>query len=280
MVQSFIKYYQFWSLLCMVTVSGVKAQEVSPGQIGEIVFREAELSPSLYNMMTGLETPPTLTYRLPDNYNPDETYPLLVYVPGLHGGPKGNIDNAMTIAGNQGWIAASLPLFKRVVDREEVGQGILVSFQDYPTISRAYSLMLGRLLEQVPNIDPRRSAMVGYSNGALTLGVLITNQDEFILTHFKSFCLVDQGMFHLTDLHKKRTRNARYLILVGDQNDYGRDLKIRGSRLQQDSWQLLGVNLTYHIMGNTGHAYPRKYMKLTGKWIRNESIMETLPTSQ
>ncbi len=56
--------------------------------------------------------------------------------------------------------------------------------------------------EVVPNIDPERSAVVGFSNGALTIAVLVSNHDEFVLSHFKAFCLVDHGMFHLTDLHR------------------------------------------------------------------------------
>ena len=130
--------------------------------------------------------------------------------------------------------------------------------------------MLGRLFELVPNIDRERSAMVGFSNGAITIAVLVSNHDEFTLTHFKSFCLVDHGMFHLSDLHKNLTRESRFLLLVGDKEDFGRDLKIRQSQLQQDSWRLLGVDLSYRILKNTGHEFNRPHMELVGEWLRNE----------
>jgi hypothetical protein len=81
-------------------------------------------------------------------------------------------------------------------------------------------------------------------------------------------------MFHLADLHKKHAKNCRYSIFVGDKQDQGRDLKIRQSQLQQDSWKLFGVNLSYYIMKDTGHGFQDRHMALVGKWLRNESFNE------
>jgi len=244
------------------------AQELAPGKVVEISFPEAELPPILHSMITGATDAPGMTVRLPDDYNPTNTYPLLVYVPGGDGHRNGNIDNARTIAGNKGWIVASLPLFKKSIDRNEPAGGMMVSFEDYPVIAKAYGLMLGRLFKLVPNIDREKSALVGFSNGALTIAVLVSSHDEFILTHFKNFCLVDHGMFHLSDLHKKYARDCRYLLLVGDQEGLGRDLKIRQSQLQQDSWKLLGVNLSYQIMKDTGHEFNERQMALVSEWLK------------
>jgi hypothetical protein len=247
------------------------ARDLVPGKIVEISFPEAELPPTLHSMMTGTTNAPGMTVRLPDDYNPTNTYPLLVYVPGGDGHQNGNIDNAMTIAGDKGWIVASLPLFKKSIDRNEPAGGMMVSFEDYPVVAKAYELMLSRLFKLVPNIDREKSAMAGFSNGALTIAVLVSSHDEFILTHFKNFCVVDHGMFHLSDLHKKYARDCRFLILVGDQEGLGRDLKIRQSQLQQDSWKLLGVNLSYQIMKDTGHEFNERQMALVGEWLRNKT---------
>lgn len=263
-------------LLAMSLCSAsVLAGELEPGKLIEVEFAETHLPPSLYTMVTGTAAPPTLKFRLPDNYSPDKNFPLLVYVPGNHGGPNGNIGNAQAIAGPRDWVVASLPLFKRSLDRDEIGGGIIVSFEDFATLSRAYAIMLGRLFELVPNIDRERSAMVGFSNGALTIAVLVSNHDEFVLSHFRSFCLVDHGMFHLTDLHKKRSRDSRFLILSGDnQGDLGRDLKIRGGQLLQDSWQLVGVDLSFHVMKDTGHEFRGRHMAIVGRWLRHEAFVE------
>jgi hypothetical protein len=226
-------------------------------------------------MITGEKFMPTLTVRLPDDYDSSKSYPLVVYVPGFDGGVTGNIGNAQTIAGPRGWIAASLPLFKKSVDNSEPAGGILVSFEDYPVISKSYAVMLGRLFALIPNIDRMRSAMVGFSNGAITIAVLVSSHDQFILDHFRSFCLVDHGMFHLMDLHKSGARDSRYLILVGDKQDMGRDLKIRQSKLLQDAMQLLHVNLSCEIMKNTGHEFSERHMAIVGRWLRNEVRSES-----
>lgn len=269
-----------WPLVVWLAVASLPfgpsglAQELTPGKVVEISFPETELSPTLHSMLNGTTNAPAITVRLPDDYNPTNTYPLLVYVPGGDGRRNGNIDNARTIAGDKGWIVASLPLFKKSIDRSELAGGILVSFEDYPVIAKVYGLMLGRLFKLVPNIDRDKSALVGFSNGALTIGVLVSCHDEFILSHFRNFCLVDHGMFHLTDLHKKYAHDCRYLILVGDQEDMGRDLKIRGSQLLQDEWKLLGVNLSYQILKDTGHEFQDRHMALVGRWLRNEPLNE------
>ena len=264
-------------ILFLIAVAGTAAthcaaaEELRPGAEIEITFSEAELPPTLCSMMTGDAAPACVSIRLPDDYSPTNTYPLVLYVPGNDGGPKGNLYNAETLAGSHGWIAASLPLFKKAIDRSEPGGGVPVSFEDYPVLSKAYRTMLGRLFERVPNIDRKKSAMVGFSNGAITIGVLLSNHDELILSHFKSFCLVDHGMFHLTDLHKSGARDCRFLILVGDQEDLGRDLKIRGGQLQEDSWKLLGVNVTCRILKDTGHEFNEPQMEVVRDWLRNEA---------
>jgi len=259
------------TLVVLLVGASVFAVEPVPGEVVKISF--PDLSPSLFTMFTGTAVAPTMAYRLPDNYDPAQRYPLLVYVPGYHGGPDGNIENARIIAGNEDWVIASLPLFKNSLDRDEIGRGILVGFDDYSALSKAYATMLGKLFELVPNVDSEQSAMVGFSNGALTVAVLVSNHDEFVLTHFKNFCLVDHGMFHLTDLHKKLARDCRYLILSGDkQSDPGRELKIRGGQLLQESWQMLGIDITFHVMKDTGHEFHEPHMALVGRWLHHEAI--------
>ncbi len=276
---SFKSVIRLLVVACLCSSSHVLAQKLEPGKVAEIEFTDTNFPKTLYSMSTGVDSPPCMTVRLPDDYIPANTYPLLVYVPGLFGGPKGNIYNAQTIAGPRGWIVASLPLFKKTIDKTELLEGTIVSFEDYPIISKAYEIMLGRLFEMVPNIDRERSAMVGFSNGAITIGVLVSCHDEFILTHFKNFCLVDHGMFHLSDLHKKHARESRFLILVGDKEDLGRDMKIRGGQLLQDAYKLLNVNLTCRIMKDTGHEFQDRHMAMVGRWLRNEALDEQKPSA-
>ena len=272
-----IRYYFAGMLLLSLLFSYLSfAQESQskPSKNIEIAFPDADLPSILHTLITGEKAIPTLTYRLPDDYDSTKTYPLLVYVPGGDGGLKGNIYNAQTIAGTNGWIVATLPLFKKTIDKSEPGGGMIVSMEDSPVIAKCYRIMLGKLFDIVPNIDGDRSAMVGFSNGAITLAVLLSSHDEFILNHFKNFCMVDHGMFHLTDLHKKGSRDCRYLVLVGDKMDFGRELKIQRSKLLQDEMKLLGVNLVCEIMKDTGHEFHEKQMAIVRKWLREESTTQ------
>jgi predicted esterase len=264
-------------MLALGNLPAAETKTLQPGQEIEITFADAGLPPTLYSMMNGEAVTPCVTVRLPDDYNPTNIYPLLVYVPGNDGGTKGNIYNAETIAGPRGWIVATLPLFKKSIDRSEPAGGVIISFEDYPVISKAYRTMLGRLFERIPNIDREKSAMVGFSNGSITIAVLVSNHDEFILSHFRNFCMVDHGMFHLADLHKSRARDCRFLLLVGDQEGMGRDVKVRQAQLQQDAWKLLGVNVTCQIMKDTGHEFNQPQMELVGDWLRNDAAKSPSP---
>jgi len=228
--------------------------EILPGQtwgaIQQINFGTKELPENLYSKFTGHEAKSVLQYCLPANYSKTKNYPLVVYVPGYHGHPCGNIENAKDIANGYECIVVSLPLFKAEINRAEIGKGIVVSFADYPVLSQAYKTMFEKFFQAVPNIDRRKSAMVGFSNGAIAIAVLVSSHDEFILERFQSFCLVDHGMFHLTDLHKLPTKDRRFLILVGDRDDFGRDLKLRGAKLVEDSYRLMGLDLESRVLLN------------------------------
>lgn len=237
------------------------------GDIKKIEFSDNELPPNLMSMFTGKEVNSVLQYQLPDNYSTAKQYPLVLYIPGGHGKQGGNMKHAMDIANGHECVVATLPLFQADVDKSEAVKGIIVSFSDYPVISSAYKTMLGKLYEAVPNIDHAKSAMVGFSNGAITIAILVSSHDEYILEHFQHYCIVDHGMFHLTDLHKSPTKKKRFLIYVGDKKEMGRALKIRGAALLEDSSKLLGIDLEHRILTDTGHKLTLDCKKDIGTWI-------------
>jgi hypothetical protein len=85
-----------------------------------------------------------MSVRLPDDYDPCDVYPLMVYIDGLDaqvGGQCGRMDIAQEILGKRGWVIASFPLFKKSLNPKEHRGGKLVGFEDYPTISKAYRVM-------------------------------------------------------------------------------------------------------------------------------------------
>ncbi len=261
----------FLTILLQLNLVNILKAETPKVQI--IEFEVSELPPSLFNLFTGKNTLPYLQYVLPGDYSPDKSYPLLLYIPGFHGHAGGNIKVPQEIAGSHECVVATLPLFKESVDREEVARGLIVSLVDYPTLSEAYNKMLSRLFEEVPNIDKQRSAMVGFSNGAITIAVLVSNHDPFILTNFHSFCMVDHGMFHLMDLHKKHSRDKRYLIMTGDQPEMGRELKLRAAQLLEDSYQLLQIDVESRVLKDTGHELTWSVKQDIGEWVFKETTL-------
>ena len=74
-------------------------------------------------------------------------------------------------------------------------------------------------------------------------------------------------MFHLTDLHKSLSIDRRFLILVGDKEDYGRDQKIRGAKLIQDSYRLVGCDVESRVLKDTGHELTQTCKRDIGTWI-------------
>jgi hypothetical protein len=62
------------------------------------------------------------------------------------------------------------------------------------------------------------------------------------------------------------------LILVGDREDLGRDIKIKGGQLTEDAWKLLKVDVTCRIMKDTGHEFNAPQMNIVGRWLREEPI--------
>jgi hypothetical protein len=267
------KNWVVFSLVIFVSFSAsLSAQELTPGKVAEIEFSEESLPKTLYSIVSGQDVAPSMTICLPDDYKPDKSYPLLVYLRGRDGGINGNIDIAQEIAGDNGWIVASLPLFKKSIDKDEIYGGIVVSFDDYPVISKAYSTMLGKLFELVPNVDHDKSAFVGFSNGAYTIAILVSCQDEFVLKNFKNFGLIDSGYWYLNGLHKNALNNSRFLLLVGDQRSPERDIIIRQAQMIMDASKWVKAEVKLHFMKDTGHQFPFKYKQLVGKWLRNEAL--------
>ena len=264
--------------IAIMPVLGEDAQDGGKPEIVKLVFDKGEVPKSLCNLYTADDTPPSLSYRLPENYSKDKQYPLILYVPGFHGKSGGTIRNAIDIAGSRDCVVASLPLFKKELNSSEYANGVIMSFSDYDVLSKAYETMLGRLFEIVPNIDSGKSAMVGFSNGAITVGILVSMNNQFILEHFHNFCQVDQGMYHLTDLHKSPTKYRRFLIMVGDRDDYGREYLIRGAKLAEDAWKLHGVNIESRVMKNTGHELTMDCKEQIREWIFGDGDNEKTPT--
>lgn len=246
-----------------------------------IRFEFPELPKTLMGMATGEKKPALLTMQLPENYSTNAEIGLLVHLDGGRGGWGDRLGEGRSITGGRDFVCVNLPLFKRALDKKEIHDGLLIGTDDFEVISRAYRVMLKKVFDTIPNIKQERCVMGGFSNGAHTTGVLMAGQDEFILSHFRTFYLVEGGVGPLAGnvLHKAPMKRCRFLLLNGDQvKDKSRDEPSR----QFASGVVLvaqkhNLDLTSIAMRGYGHELPAPYMKLVGNWIRGEKLPEVEP---
>jgi predicted esterase len=209
---------------------------------------------------------------LPDNYSADGTFPLCVYLDGWDGGRGDRPGIARAIVGSRDFICVNMPLFKRAYSTNGGDLGLLITVDDFETVSRAYRMMLQKLFEAVPNITPERSVFGGFSNGAHTTSLLIAGQDELILHHFQAFYFVEGGAFLAANTLEKPSpsmKHFRFLFVHGDYSSGFRNHAIEECAKEQN------LDFTTVVMPNTGHAFPPKYMAITGQWIRGEKLPST-----
>jgi hypothetical protein len=165
---------------------------LTPGQVLHLTFPDLPKTLRAVNdpAMTG---PTSISVRVPDNYTKDRHFPLCVFLHGGQGSTGSEVNLPMEIVGKDDYLLATFPLFKKEINRDEQWGGVGIDWLDYPTLSGAYKAFMDRIRETVPNLDPGRSVLGGYSNGAHALGVLLSALDPTTLKSFRRFFFIDGG---------------------------------------------------------------------------------------
>jgi dienelactone hydrolase len=168
-----------------------------------------------------------------------------------------------------------------VWDTSKPARGLMVQADDAEVIGKAYREMLGKLLQAAPNIDPARSVIGGFSNGAHTTGALLANRDEFLLKHFSNFVLLEGGFNLLTEevLAADAVKGHRFITLRGDRGRPADGKSPFADRLakQEDVARREKLDFTPVVMRGYGHEQPGPYLKLIGEWARGEKLTEVPP---
>ena len=124
--------------------------------------------------------------------------------------------------------------------------------------------MLARLDELVPNIDPARQVLGGFSNGAHTTALLVSAVDPFILKHFSGFFLLDGGL-HIASFHKTAVREKRFIYFVG-----GRRRRNWRRRMLDALDAMHGTGRTRNVtivkMPGVEHHFPDAYIPQLRSW--------------
>lgn len=245
----------------------VLAEDALP--VHEIEF--PNLGPTLVELSTGERSVPTLLYQLPENFEPNKKFPVIVFLTGGTGSGQrsGGLGRARALVGRNHFIAVSLPLYRNTgaLDPEAAFNDLLIGTDDYPVIEKAYSEMLAKFFDTVPQAMKTGNVMGGFSNGAHTTSVLLSCQDKPTLRHFSHFIFADGGVW-LSGLLRQSMKDRRFLGLYGDtDSSWTRPVIIQQFLNMKAAADAQKIDFELIVMEGVGHKFPAEYNVRVKEWI-------------
>lgn len=221
-----------------------------------------------------------MAVKLPANYDPRRTYPVLVFLSGGDGGTGGELHQADPFLGGEGYVLVNLPLFKRDVEGDTYDKQIVVTPTDASVAIPAFRAMLDELRRRVPNIDPSRSVLAGFSNGACGAALMMWSGDRDLLSRFAMFVLVEGGFWLTSDQDDiwsgRRFERAnlsglagkRVLLLYGDQTQPPDRIPWNeAARRTATELRAAGIDAEARPMTDVGHDFPPAEMDKARAWV-------------
>lgn len=253
-------------LLAILSAVAVRAEppapQVAAGKTFTIVF--PDMPPTMACLLDPKNTfKPSMTVFLPTNYDVKARYPLLIF---LNGGTGGNGDNPVTarkLAEDRDFICVDLPLFKLKAE-DGVPTTMGMTDADCKFMWAQYRQMLDKLSQLVPNIDPARSVLGGFSNGSYATARLIVQSEGEALKRFTAFFVVESGGQLLRPDLLALLKAHPVLVLYGSQSNRPERIQTLKQIAGTD-----GMQFTIHEMKDTGHAFPESEFPTVRDWLRN-----------
>lgn len=250
----------------------ISKQELVPGREAQLTF--PDLAKTFRAQIEGPDNSATVTFRLPDNYKAVGSFPMFVYLAGGTGGSGDNLDLPRKVIGDNDYIVVTMPLFRKPeFKRDTVANGLVIGTDDYATMAPAYKTILKRLHEVIPNIDKSRSILGGHSNGAHTIGVLLSALDQPTLDSFGGFFFVDGGLEWSS---YKRTRDldkhhVMFMIGGGKEKPHWtrRYLLFRLEMFQKFSEEHKMAKWSFKVMLGHGHEFSEDYYNVIRDWAKS-----------
>ena len=240
--------------------------KLEPGAVFSFKFHD--LPKTLYEMHTGKWNPAMMTVRMPDNYNTNDKFPLLVFLRGGDGSDC-KAPGEQAITGGKDYIFVVMPLFQIDMTDKSAAGGLFIMPYDYVVMAPAYKAMLAKLKQEVPNLRYEGSTLGGFSNGAHTIAALIDYANFDVLNSFENFFLVDGG-FSLARPQNLGGRNLLLLFGGMDEGELTVARRANGNRILQAA-QAAGVKCEFKEMPGVGHAFPAEQYPVVHGWMKQVS---------
>ena len=226
-----------------------------------------ELPSSLWQEALNIEKATAATVRLPDDYDPEREYPLLLFMGGAQGDNGHHVRGAQRITGPKGFICLSLPLFLEDLepldeDKSNKWNRLYIAPEQGAYIWQAWEPMLKRVFGAIPNIDRKHCFISGFSNGANAAAAVLLDDDTRpgLLTYFTHVVFIEGG-------HRIRPvsglEELTFLLVQGDQKS---SLERVAARLEEGG----GIDVTLRTMADTGHSFPDTEKAWVHDWVEQQ----------
>jgi len=275
---------------CLGAAVGHAADELKPDST--ITIECPDLPQTFKEMKTGQHIVPTLTARLPKDYTADKKFPLFVFLEGGDGG-DGHC-YVREYIGDHGYIAVSMPLFKKSMAPPTTPPAFppdllsnlppkasaflmgmahnpgIINSDDAVVLASSWTEMLQKLAQKAPNIDPSRSVIAGFSNGAHAIGAVLASRGPFLRQNFHYFAMVEGGTDAQLDGGPWLTpdlADSHILIMYSDSaGDPIRDMVLVIEKRLTDLAAERRLDVTLQLMPGANHSFHKQYYSKLTDW--------------
>ncbi|MCB1062809.1 MAG: hypothetical protein KDN20_07805, partial [Verrucomicrobiae bacterium] len=199
--------------------------------------------------------PAAFSVKIPASYDPSKPVPLMIF---LGGGDGGNEPGAAVGLTKGEFVCTALPYPD---DGRNPAQANMVG--DFDHVWKYWKPMLAKLMEAVPNLDPKLRVIGGFSNGGHAIdGVLA--ESEFS-TFFTAFFLIDGG--GALPSRYRDVRDKHCYIAWGTKSPNATNSEEVVSRAKRG-----GMIVVESPMEGLGHAFPDSEKTKVIEWLYSTVI--------